>query len=774
MAQTNGKNGSGNGFKVLGTRPVRHDGIDKVTGHANYGADLSLPGMLHAKYLRSPHAHARILSIDTSGAEAMPGVKAVVTGADFPPPPTGIAESGETPADFSDLARNVMAQDKALYHGHAIAAVAATTVRQAEEAVKRIAVEYQVLPPVLDVRDAMRDGAPVLHESMRTKGLPDGADASGRPTNVASYSVYELGDLDAGFAAADVVIEREHTVNTVHQGYIEPHAAVVRASEDGQITIWASSQGHFMIRELCAQLLHLDISQIKVIPAEIGGGFGGKTTVYLEPVGILLSRKADRPVKLVMTRDEVFRASGPAPASYIRCKLGATRDGRLTAGYAAMYYEAGAFPGSAVGAGMMGIFAPYDLPNLKIEGYDVCVNKPKSTAYRAPGAPNACFSAETILEEIADRLGIESIDIRLRNAAHQGVVNATGAEWPRIGLKETLEAARDHPHYGAPLGPNRGRGVAAGWWVNAGGLSSATLQLNEDGTASIAEGSPDIGGTRAVMAMIVSEELGIPVDKVRPLVADTESVAYTGVTGGSRVAYATGWAVANACRDAVRQMRECAARIWEVDAARVRWSDGKAVIPGDDRELTLKEIVAEAHATGGMITSASSINAPGAAAAFGTHIADVEVDPETGRVLVTRYTVCQDAGKALHPSYVEGQMQGGAAQGIGWAINEEYVFDADGVMENAGFLDYRMPVALDLPMIDTVIVEVPNPRHPYGVRGVGEVPIVPPLAAIANAIYAAVGVRMTACPMSPPRVLTAIKQQAGKEPAAAPQAAAAG
>ena len=418
---------------------------------------------------------------------------------------------------------------------------------------------------------------------------------------------------------------------------------------------------------------------------------------------------------------------------------------------------------------MMGIFAPYDLANLKIEGYDVCVNKPRSTAYRAPGAPNATFSAETILEEIAETLGIESVDIRLRNAATEGVVNATGVAWPRIGLTETLEAAQSHPHYSAPLGPNQGRGVAAGWWMNGGGLSSATLQINEDGTAAIAEGSPDIGGSRAVMAMIVSEELGIPVDKVRPLVADTESVGYTGVTGGSRVAYATGWAVANACRDAIKQMRERAARIWEVDADQVEWSDGKAILAGDGKELTLKEIVAEAQATGGMITAANSFNAPGAAAAFGVHIADVEVDAETGRVLVTRYTVCQDAGKALHPSYVEGQMQGGAAQGIGWAINEEYIFNADGVMQNAGFLDYRMPVALDLPMIDTVIVEVPNPRHPYGVRGVGEVPIVPPLAAVANAVHAAVGVRMTTCPMSPPRVLAEIKAKARS-----PQAAAAG
>jgi xanthine dehydrogenase molybdenum-binding subunit len=739
-------------FSVVGTRPVRPDGLDKVTGRANYGADLALPGMLYGKVLRSPHAHARIRGIDTTAASALPGVRAVVTGADFPSPGGGIAASGETPASFRDLARNFMARDKVLYHGHAVAAVAATTTHIAQQALRLIEVDYEVLPHVLDVRVAMAKGAPILHEDLRTTGL---ADAPDEPTNIGSYSSHQRGDLEAGFAAADVVVEHEYFMRTVHQGYIEPHACVARWSEDEQTMVWASSQGHFMIRENCANLLGMDASQIKVIPAEIGGGFGAKTTVYLEPVAIVLSRKSGRPIKMVMTREEVFRATGPAPGSLIRFKMGATKGGTITAAQAHMVYEAGAFRGAAVGAGMQAILAPYDVPNFLIEGYDVCVNKPSSTAYRAPGAPNGAHAGETVVDELAEKLGIDPIDFRKQNASKEGGRTVTGAKWPCIGLDEVLAVAAQHSHYAAPLGANQGRGVAVGWWANGGGRSSAYVQLNEDGTASLVEGSPDIGGSRAVMQMIAAEELGIDLDKVRPVIGDTDSVPYTGVTGGSRVAFATGWAVGDAAKDVVKQLRERAALYWEIDVERVTWDNGRAMRDGGE-SLSLQEIAAAAGSTGGSIVGKASINAVGAAPAFCAHIVDVAVDPETGKVDVLRYTTIQDAGKALHPSYVEGQMQGGAVQGIGWALNEEFIFDADGKLTNPGFLDYRMPVSLDLPMIDAVIVEVPNPAHPYGVRGVGEAPIVPPLAAIANAIYHATGARLTETPMSPPRVLAAL------------------
>jgi CO/xanthine dehydrogenase Mo-binding subunit len=744
-------------WKYVGTRPIRHDGLDKVTGRAQFGADYALPGMLWGKVLRSPHAHARIRSIDVSGALALDGVKAVITGRDLPDVASEAGEGGEAAVDFRDLAHNVMARDKALYHGHAVAAVAATTARIAEEACKRIHVDYEVLKPVLSLDAALAENAPILHEDMRATGhepLPKG------PTNLASRRELGRGDVAKGFAEADIVIEREFDTPMVHQGYIEPHAVLARTGEDGRSVVWCCTQGPFMVRAYSAKVLGLSTDMIKVIPSEIGGGFGGKTTVYVEPLAILLSRKAGRPVKIVMTREEVFRATGPNSGSHVRVKLGATRDGKLTAAEATLVYEAGAFKGSPVGAGMMTVFAPYKLDNVRIEGLDVVVNKPKVAAYRAPGAPMAAFAVEAVIDELAAKLGIDPIDLRLENAVHEGVAATYGPKYRAIGFVETLRAAKAHAHYKAPLGPNQGRGVACGFWFNAGMSSSANVSINEDGSAVVATGNPDIGGSRASMALMAAEELGIPVEHVRPVVGDTEAVGYSDLTGGSRVTFATGMAVIEAARDVVKQLRARAAKIWNVELESVGWEDGQAILlneaPGMHEPLSLKQIASRAGATGGPIVGRAALSARGAGPGFATHLCDVEVDRETGAVKVLRYTAVQDAGKAVHPSYVEGQMQGGAAQGIGWALNEEYLFDRDGVMENAGFLDYRMPVASDLPMIDTVIVEVPNPTHPYGVRGVGETPIVPPLAAVANAVHAATGVRMRQLPISPPRLLEAL------------------
>jgi CO/xanthine dehydrogenase Mo-binding subunit len=526
----------------------------------------------------------------------------------------------------------------------------------------------------------------------------------------------------------------------------------------------------------------MPLSKIRVVPTEIGGGFGGKTTIYLEPIAILLARKTGRPVKLVMSRAEVLRATGPTSGSRIRVKMGATRDGRITAAECWLAYEAGAFPGSPVGPGAMTCLAPYDLDVLRIEGYDVVVNRPKVSAYRAPGATNAAFAVETVVDELAVKLGMDPIDFRLRNAAHEGTAQPMGPKFKRIGLVELLQAAKAHPHWTAPLGDpgthtngagngagaaarsrRRGRGFACGFWFNGGLQSSATLSINADGTASVVTGSPDIGGTRTACAMIAAEELGIPVDQVRPTVADTDSIGHTDVTGGSRVAMATGLAVYEAAQDVKRQLCERAARMWRIAPEEVRFENGAVVAAkGDQKPLALREIAAQSGRTGGPLVGRATLNAHFATGpAFAGLIADVEVDVETGKVEVVRATVLQDAGRAIHPAYVEGQMQGGTAQGIGWALNEEYVYDEQGTLRNTGFLDYRMPVANDLPMIEPVIIEVPNPSHPLGVRGVGEVPIVPPPAAIANAIYRAVGVRLNELPMSPPRVLAALDAKEG-------------
>jgi CO/xanthine dehydrogenase Mo-binding subunit len=745
-------------YRWVGTRPIRHDGVDKVTGRANFGADLALPGMLWGKVLRSPHPHARIVRIDTSRALATDGVKAVITSADLPDIASEAGMAGEGPVDFRDLSANVLARDKVLYHGHPVAAVAATTQEIAEAALERIAVEYEVLPHVMTVDEAMDPDAPLLHENMFTANVDP---KPTRPSNIASRMELARGDIDAGFAEADVVVEREFTTKPVHQGYIEPHAVVARTGEDGQSTVWCCTQGHFSVRALSAKVLGLDVSQLKVIPSEIGGGFGGKTTIYLEPLAILLSRKSGRPVKMVMTREEVFRASGPTSGTRMRVKMGARKDGTLTAADIWLAYEAGAYKGSPVAPGAMCIVAPYKIPNFKIEGLDVVVNKPKVTAYRAPGAPMAAYASETVLDEIASRLGIDPLDIRMKNAVAEGDQATYGPKFPRIGFKETLEAAMKHPHYSAPLGENQGRGVASGFWFNAGMQSSASVSLNEDGTASVITGSPDIGGSRASMALMAAEELGIPVDKIRPVVADTETIGFNDTTGGSRVTFATGMAVIEASRDVIGQLIQRAAKTWGCEPDEVEWREGMAVPVnggGDEREpLSLADLTGKAARTGGPISGRASLTARGQGAGFATHICDVEVDKETGRVDVVRYTTVQDVGKAVHPSYVEGQMQGGAVQGIGWALHEEYIYDANGAMENPGFLDYRMPVASDLPLIDTVIVEVPNPGHPYGVRGVGEVPIVPPLAAVANAIHSATGLRLRDLPMSPPRVLAALE-----------------
>ncbi len=748
-------------FKVIGTRPIRHDGVDKVTGRAKYGADISLPGMLHAKVLRSPHAHARIKSIDVSAALALPGVKAVITGKDLPELPPGSHQMGELVVNPRYLSMNIMARDKVLYDGHAVAAVAATSPHIAEEALKLIKVEYEVLPHVLDVRKAMQDDAPILLPDLRTSGTPEKSD---KQTNIASQVRFARGDLEAGFRAADVIVEREFTTSMVHQGYIEPHNAVAQYNADGHGTIWVSTQGPFSVRELCSHILQMPLGNIKVVPAEIGGGFGGKTTVYLEPLALLLAKKTGKPVKMVMSRAEVLRATGPTSGSYIRCKMGATKDGKITAAQVWMAYEAGAFPGSPVGAGCMTILAPYALENLQIDGFDVVLNKPKTCAYRAPGATNAAFAAETVIDELAEKLGIDPLEFRRRNGAKEGTAQPAGPQFRRIGYIETVEAIMNSEHYKSPLpqvdGKPVGRGVASGFWFNAGFQSTAIVSINSDGTANVVTGSPDIGGTRAACAMIAAEVLGLKAEEVNPVVTDTESIGHTDVTGGSRVTFATGYAVYEAAQDAVRQLKERAATIWKVKPEDVVYQDGMVSCVNNGHEpMTLKQLAGRLARAGGPVTGRAAVNPRGVGPGFATHVVDIAVDPETGKIDILRYTAAQDVGKAVHPSYVEGQIQGGVAQGIGWALNEEYYYDEQGIMRNTGFLDYRIPTCLDLPMIETILVEVPNPGHPLGIRGVGEVPIVPPPAAIANALYRAVGIRMTELPMSPAKVVKAILEK---------------
>ena len=744
-------------FKWVGTRPIRPDGIPKVTGRAQYGADLKLPGMIYGKVLRSPHAHAKILSIDTSAAEKMPGVKAVMTSADLPQQKFDYIGPERVAVNFWHVTRNIMAREKVYYEGHAVAAVAAISNSIAEEAMALIKVEYEVLPHVIDVDEAMAPDAPLLFEDMITRGVEP---PPTKPSNISKVLKFAMGDVDAGFKEADVVIEHEFKTAAVHQAYIEPHACVAKYEADGQCEIWSSSQGHFQMRALTAQIMGKSLGDLRVTPAEIGGGFGGKTVTYLEPVAATLSKKSGLPVRIMMSREEVFRASGPTSGSSMWVKIGVKKDGTIVAADGIFKFQAGAFPGSPVMNGCLCAYAPYDIPNQRAVGYDVVSNRPKAAAYRAPGSPISAFAVESVLDMCAKKIGMDPLALRQKNACRIGTPTLSGPKHAHAGYLETVEALMKHPAYQVKLGPNQGRGVASGYWFNGGGESSATLQINADGTVLIATGSPDIGGSRASMAIMTAETLGIDYSQVRAIVADTASVGYTHVTGGSRVTFATGTAVVNATKTAVKILCERAAMIWGVDPEGVIWEDGYAKPAGsnvgDFKPLSLKEIAGKAAATGGPITTSAGVNAGGQAPGFATQFCDVEVDPETGKVTILRFVAAQDVGRAIHPSYVEGQIHGGIVQGIGWALSEEYIYNSKGLLDNAGFLDYRCPVSSDLPMLDAVLVEVPNPTHPYGAKGVGEVCICPPMAAIANAIEAATGKRLTDLPMSPPKVLAAL------------------
>ena len=739
-------------YKVVGTRPIRHDGADKVTGRAVYGADMNLPGMIYGKVLRSPHAHARILSIDTSKAEAHPDTRAVAIHADFAPSaPVGpIATLGQMPSD------NILAHDKVLYKGHAIAAVAAVSPHAAEEILSLIDVEYEVLPAYTSVEESMAVDALPLHDTWTNNpDLPGG-------TNVAALDQYRFGDPDAGFAEADRVFEREYRTKTVHQGYIEPQNATAWWAPDGRLTVWCSSQGHFGVRDNTARILGLPVSDVKVIPLEIGGGFGGKIPPYLEPVAAVMSKKSGHPVKMVMDRTEVLQATGPTSGSLVRIKIGVTNEGRITAAHCWMALEAGAFPGSPLAGASSAVFAPYLIENVQVDGYDVVSNKPRTQAYRAPGAPIVMYATEALMDEIAEEIGIDSVELRLLNVARQGDRRADGVMNGRIGAEEVMHSVREHPHFSTPLeqvdGRLRGRGWSMGFCRNNAGPACVVANVLDDGTVSLVEGSVDIGGTRTAIAQQFAEVLGIPVEDVNPTIGDTDTIGYTSVTGGSGVAFKSGWAAHEAAMDVMQQLIVRASLLWDTDPDNVEYVDG-ALQHKSDSELrfTFKEIASRLGETGGPVVGRANLNPGGQGGSYGANIVDVEVDPDTGKVDILRYTAFQDAGFAIHPSYVEGQIQGGAVQGIGWALNEEYYMSEDGSMMNTSLLDYRMPTSLDLPMIDAVIVEVNNPGHPFGVRGVGEANIAAPLAAIANAIHDAAGVRLRSLPMNSQAVVEALE-----------------
>ncbi|MBG74013.1 MAG: oxidoreductase [Chloroflexi bacterium] len=732
-------------FRVIGKSPIRHDGTDKVTGRALYGADMNLPGMLYGKVLRSPHPHARIKSIDLSDLKKHPECKAIVTSKDLAPAP----EVTKDPLYGQVRITNVLASEKVLYKGHPILAIASNSPDQAEELLRLVKIEYEILKHSSTVEEAISKDSDIIHENWEKTS--DIYDSNPNGTNIGTIEVYKLGDADDALKNSEHILEREFRTKTVHQGYIEPTNGTAWWRPNDRLTIWCSSQGHFGIRDSVAMVLGIPASQITVIPMEIGGGFGGKLSAYLEPLAAVLSKKSGFPVKMTMSRSEVLEATGPTSGSYQKITLGYDSKGKINGAKAIMLLEAGAFPGSPVSGAASAIFSPYNIENVHIDGYDIVTNKPKTTAYRAPGSPIAMFAVESMMNEIAEVVNLDPVDLRILNAARKGTRRADGVINGTIGAIDVMQSIKNHPHYKMPLpkGDFVGRGISLGFCRNNAGISSVISNMLPDGNFSLTEGSVDIGGSRTAVAQQFAEVLEIPVENVIPQIGDTDTIGYTSVTGGSGVAFKTGFAAYHTANDIKSQLIKRAALIWDTPQDNVQYKEGTLFHSSDpELKLSLKQIAALLGDTGGPITGKSHINPAGQEGSYAANIIDLRVDPGTGKIEILKVSAFQDVGRAIHPGYVEGQIQGGTAQGIGWALNEEY-FMVDGEMKNNSFLDYRMPTSLDLPMIDPIIIEVNNPNHPFGVKGVGESNIVPPLAAISHAVYNAIGKRVYELPMNP-------------------------
>ena len=748
-------------FRVIGRRTPKVDALDKVTGRAQFGADVSLPRMLAGKVLRSPYAHARITRIDTSKAAALPGVKAVITGHDLPRLRPGASSPGgvATAREYS-VSREILARDKVLFHGHVVAAVAAVSHEIAEAAVDLMEVEYDVLPHLTDPVAAMQPDAVVLHDDLYTQTAMGPAST---PSNIAEHLVMGRGDVERGLEEAEVVIEHTFRTQTVHQGYLEPDSEAAWVREDGSVIVWANTQTTFTQRQDLAIVLGIPLSKIRVIPTEVGGAFGGKESVRVSALCVALSRRAGFPVRLTFSRAEVLRATGPGSATVSTVKVGARRDGTITAIQARLIYNAGAFPGAPLRSAIRRVFSHYRTPNLQIDAYDVVTNTPHVAAYRAPGATPTNFALESVIDEVGEALGMDSIAFRLRNASRPGDPMPDGVQLPSVSLIDLLQRVQEHPCWTTPLaGPQQGRGIALGLWTMPGGTTSCHINLSPDGSVTLVLGAVDLSATRTSLAMVAAEALELELEDVRVVVGDTDMVAYSGASAGDKITYVTSKAILKASEDLLQRLKTRVAAALEAAPHDIVYERKRFWVQGSpERAMTLATIaqrtVRGEEAVMGYGSNSETFSTVAIAPNAAVHVADVEVDRDTGAVTLLQYTTFQDVGLCVNPDQVEGQMQGGATQGIGWALSEGYAFDDQGVLQNANLLDYRMPTSMDVPRIATNVVEEPSDDHPYGIRAVGQVPIVPPAAAIANAIYRAVGVRLQELPMTPERLHRALQ-----------------
>lgn len=746
---------------AIGKRVPLRDGASKAAGRVNYAGDVVLPGLLHARLVLSPYPHAAIRAIDTSQARAVPGVVAVLTAEDLP--------------DIVPTSRHrlLLARDRVIFAGQPVALVVAEDEATAQDAADLVFVDYDPLPAVVDPEAAMAPEAPLVWP----EGIPGsddetaaahGADVGGedvQPTrsNISNRVHFARGDAAQALAEAEVVVERTYTTSRVHQNYLEPQTVVARPEPQG-ITIWTSTQAPFFVQSEVADLLGMTESDVRVIPTPVGGGFGGKFLLF-EPLVAFAAQQLRRPVRLKLTRMEELLATKPAPAARIHVQLGARRDGTITALRAHLLFDSGCYPGTPVGVAAFLLGSYYQIPNVEIEGVEVLTFKASNDAYRAPGAPQATFAIESAMDELAQRLGVDAIELRLRHASATGDPTIRGRPWPRIGLRNVLEAIREHPLWQnreQARAEGRGVGVAVGGWPGGIEPAAATCLLQRDGTLTINVGSVDLTGSTTAFALIAAEVFDVPPEKIRIVTGDTLTAPYAGATGGSKITYTVGAAVLQAVEEAKQQVLAIAAEELEADPGDLELRDGAVHVRGvPGRSLSLAEIAGKTMRFGGRYApvlghgrTAITEQAPG----FCAQLAEVSVDPDTGVVRVHRLVLAQDVGRAINPLLIEGQMMGGAVQGLGWALHEQIAYDENGQVLTASWMDYSVPRAPHVAeAIECILVEVPSEHGPFGARGVGEPPVVATAAAVANAVAHATGVRLSDLPMTPQRVWRALQ-----------------
>ena len=747
-------------LKIVGKSIPRVDVVSKLTGQAEFAEDMKLPGMLHGRILRSPHAHALLKRLDTSKAENLAGVKAVATCADLPDTPLGRNLKDEM----------VFEKDRVRYVGDRIAAVAAVTREIAEEALELIEVEYELLPPVMDALEAMKPGAPVIHPDLMNYQVVNSAVPQGG--NVCSLNSLARGDAEAGFKEADRIFEHVYTTEMQHQAYMEPHACLGVYNTDGTYTVYTSNQGIFPMRNNIAGALGVPHNQVKVVGTEIGGGFGGKIQMTDEAAAAVLARKSGLPVRIVMTREEDFMCSTPRAGFHITIKTGVSNDMRMVARTMDFVLDNGAHAMSAV---MMSAsipqFAegPYAIPNLTITSRCVYTNKANSSAFRAPGGPQANFAVESEIDRIAAEMGWDSLEFRRRNLMPENHINLAGVAMRSVNVAETLDAVVELANFDSRKtspGPRRGRGLGLGNW-NVGGMpTGAIIKMNDDGSANLISGVVDLTGVNTSLTQVVAESLDLPVEKVTVKTLDTDSAPHATISAGSQALKSMGTAAMIAANHVKQQLFDLAVEDLDATPERMELAEGQVrVKDAPERAVPVTKLLSSAMASRGPIVGQGSTGAFNRMPSFCAHVADVEVDTETGYVKLLRYCASQDAGIAINPLICVGQVQGGVVQGVGHAMSEGLTYDEAGQPLNTGFLDYKIPSALDVPNIETVLVEKPAVEGPFGAKGIGEPPVVPVPAAIANAIYNAVGVRITSLPITPEKVRRAIKA-AGEDKAA--------